>query len=127
MPGILGREDGVHVAAKFRQASDVTWRLRAGENGHEAYGDVAGAMPSVLTPALPARTLGALPGAVVVCLNHRSGAPVLVLRAAFARFSWMRRVSSSWRRRPTSVYSSVIAVLEWPAILLASMALPPTS
>jgi hypothetical protein len=37
--------------------------------------------------------------------------------AAFARLSWMRRVSSSWRFNWTNVYSSVMAVLACPAIL----------
>ena len=54
-------------------------------------------------------------------------ATALLVRAALARFSWMRRVRSSWRFSPTSVYSSVMAVLAWPAILLVSMLLPPTS
>jgi hypothetical protein len=43
------------------------------------------------------------------------------------RRSSIRRVSSSCRFNCTMVYSSVIVVLAGPAILLASMLLPPTS
>ena len=39
----------------------------------------------------------------------------------------MARVNSFCRFNWTIVYSSVIFVLAWPAILLASMLLPPTS
>lgn len=47
--------------------------------------------------------------------------------AACANRSWMARVNAVWRSIPTNVYSPVISTSLWPAILLASIALPPTS
>src|ERR1039457_6330185 len=40
------------------------------------------------------------------------------------RLAWIRRVSFSWRRNWTTVYSSVIFVFAWPAICDVSMLLP---